>query len=221
MAHYRTRAKTVNTVRRIRLAGLKASGCLEKDRIISQEFTIKNLDVIATCSYCEGEKYVRLQYKIETDNFETIAKDYKIKLAFVPSNLGPGRGERLYFLCPITGKRCLTLYLPETSSIFLSRQASNIPIYYPSQTWSPAWRFQDRLIALNKKIMELEDQPNRKMVYNGRPTRYALKLEALKMLFEQMKSERYEPGNIGKHILQAIHQTFPSGEIQDLLLHEY
>ena len=63
--------------------------------------------------------------------------EQSITLFAQPSNLGTGRGQVWYFICPGTGKRCRTLYFADGR--FYSRRAFRNAMYY-SQTESKIMR---------------------------------------------------------------------------------
>jgi hypothetical protein len=73
--------------------------------------------------------------------------DYKIRLTFTTPHYG---GNRLWFLCPLTGKRTSILYSPPGSKWFASRYAYNLK--YKSQSEGPFGRAADRKFRLQRKI---------------------------------------------------------------------
>lgn len=50
----------------------------------------------------------------------------------------PGYGQRIWFVCPICGRRCRLLYLPRRERTWACRHCHQLT--YTSQTWSPKWR---------------------------------------------------------------------------------
>ncbi|NCP62014.1 MAG: hypothetical protein GW748_01705 [Alphaproteobacteria bacterium] len=75
--------------------------------------------------------------------------DYKIRLSSTQPNYG---GKRLWFLCPLTGKRATTLYLPSGYKRFASRYGYNLK--YTSQSKTPIDRKIDRMWKLKEELGE-------------------------------------------------------------------
>lgn len=124
----------------------------------------------------DGVPYIILRYKITPSGEAPRDIDYRINLHKVPSNLG--RGEVLYFVCPVTYKFCRVLYLAYGSPIWMSREAYRNRLYYPLQTCSKSkrsitkiWALEDRL----EKLYSLRDSST----YKGRPTRRAELIDSL------------------------------------------
>lgn len=110
-------------------------------------------------------------------SYQGAAVRQEIALRFYPSNLVEGAGF-YRFLCPETGVACDSLYLVEGR--FISRQAFR-PLY-PSQAVGVAARREsaplDAFAAL-AAVRDMKEAPHRKRVYQGKPTRYARKVEML------------------------------------------
>lgn len=123
------------------------------------------------------EPYIRLTYKnTNTYSGEVTNQDYKIYLITIPSNLG--KGNILYFLCPVTGRRCRIFYKCYGSLIWKSRLAYHHRIYYHSQVCSKYdyhniryWDISRRLDVLNKKVV--------KNNYKGEPIRLLKTIKTL------------------------------------------
>lgn len=106
-------------------------------------------------------KYVEFRY---TSSGRPI--DYRINLVSLPSNLGIG--EVWYFICPITTKRCRTLY--EYGDYFYSRLAFDSPIY-SSQIESKnirGWQRSMRTLSLRDEFLAKKYS---RTLYNGKFTR--------------------------------------------------
>jgi hypothetical protein len=85
---------------------------------------------------------VRLKYTTTRWNGERRESDYWIQLGTTPQPFG---GRRWWFICPHTGVRAATLYLPDGAFTFASRRAYRLA--YPCQREQPhesgfAARFQ-------------------------------------------------------------------------------
>jgi hypothetical protein len=127
------------------------------------------------------QKVMRLWYLA---NGEQV--DYQIKLEAIPSNLGSG--YVWYFLCPVTGKRCLKLY---GGKYFLHREAYPEALY-KSQTYSRYGRYLDKFCRISFKQEILYSEINGKYFkthYAGKPTkRYHRMISTL----EQAESMEYQ-----------------------------
>lgn len=64
-----------------------------------------------------NEAFIRVHYTL-TDSGK--AMDYKIALIATKAHFG---GVRLWFKCPLTGRKASKLYLPYGATVFASRQA--------------------------------------------------------------------------------------------------
>ena len=126
---------------RLELSFLLKQGCLKKNH--SFNGTIKwfkdsnpNLGEIKYQTLItEAEAWIRLMY--DATDLKTGVKtqhDYKIYLESIKSNLG--KGDLLYFICPVNGKRCRILYSAYGSPIWKSREAYTHRIYYSCQSSS-------------------------------------------------------------------------------------
>lgn len=99
---------------------------------------------------------------------------YQIELIQIPSNLG--KGKVWYFICPLTGERCRTLY--KAGDYFASRKAL-IDTLYESQTYSKHYRWLERTYGAESKIDIAYDdlcKPYAKKHYRGKPTLKARKV---------------------------------------------
>ncbi len=121
---------------------------------------------------------LKLKYTITfNDSGEKEDCDYSIQLTTIPSNLG--RGEMLYLVCPITGRRARILYKCYGSKIWKSRWAYRHWIYYPSQQCSKLDYHNTRYWALDREINEYQGR-SRKKLYKGKETRLQKRIKLLR-----------------------------------------
>lgn len=170
MGRNSTGALTTAGIIRLELKHLLKTGYIQRGKamtggglswIINGEH--KAGDITIDSFYTDEEKYIRLRYTITREPY-----DYKIYLKSKPSNLG--KGEVLYFICPVSFKLCRVLYLAYNSTVFKSREAYVNRIYYPLQISSKLGVYLDRVNSLEKKIEEAE-KGRSSYSYNGRITR--------------------------------------------------
>ncbi len=90
--------------------------------------------------------YLRLHYT----HARTTQMDYRVRLVTTRPHYG---GERWWFVCPLTGKRCAVLYSPAGQPYFGSRLAFKLK--YPSQNEN-GW---DRLLRRYHKRKEQYGAP--------------------------------------------------------------
>lgn len=137
----------------------------------------------------EENRYLRLKY-IHTDwHGEKHNIDYIIRIIGVPSNLG--KGENLYFVCPISHKLCKILYSCYWSKYFMSRGAYNHRIYYTSQIFSKKDRVNNRYFELDKTLEGLNEKQI-KSHYKGEETKLQKRINRLEVLKENFDNRRYE-----------------------------
>lgn len=92
------------------------------------------------------DMWLRLYYT-KTIRDEKHSMDYKIRLTASRPHYG---GKRLWFLCPLTGKRTSVLYCPPGSKWFASRHA--YALKYQSQSEDQFGRAVNRKFRLQKKL---------------------------------------------------------------------
>lgn len=114
--------------------------------------------------------------------------NYKINIVGVKSNLG--KGENLYFICPLTSQRCKILYQCYDSKYFMSRKAYTSRIYYTSQMYSKVDRVYNYYFELNNRINEIESK-SLKSHYRGEPTKTQNLLSTLKRKRENFDNLRW------------------------------
>ncbi len=93
------------------------------------------------------DMWFRAHYTHTPYDSEPIKMDYKIKLVTIEPNYG---GKRLWFICPLTGKRTTILYSPSGSRHFASRYAFRLK--YSSQSKSAHDRAIDRMWKHRRKL---------------------------------------------------------------------
>ena len=110
MGRQTTGALTTREAIRIELSYLIKMGMIKKGLQLSTSLSWNNNHSIRieTSYGIEAENYIRLIYILTDREGNTRNYDYKIRIVTVASNLR--RGEILYFLCPITFKKCRILY---------------------------------------------------------------------------------------------------------------
>lgn len=177
MGRQGTGALTTGEVLRIELSYLLRQGLIKKGYEMPGILTWTNGSKISFAStYSVDEKYLRLVYTITSNSGEAENFDYKIKLTTIPSNLG--RGEILYFVCPITGRRARILYNCYGSKIWKSREAYNHRIYYASQQCSKYYYHNTRYWNIDKQLQSLNN--SKKSHYKGKETRLNKKISLLR-----------------------------------------
>jgi len=105
--------------------------------------------------------------------------NYKVNIEAFPSNLGIG--YRWYFICPITGKRCMNLVKPSFSDYFYHRTAFGL--LYKQQFYNK--NEMDSLFLtlykLDKRDILIEElnRKYKKNHYRGKPTPLVKKIQSL------------------------------------------
>ena len=211
MGRWQTGAQTCEGSKRIELNDLIKRGYLVKGAITEGQYYWtrggeKSGEIFLISTYTEKEKSIRLIYTL-TDRTEQkeYDYDYKIYLTTVPSNLG--KGEVLYFLCPVTGKRCRVLYCAYGYHKWKSREAYNHRLYYRSQTQSKMDYANSRYWALDRQINNIMTAKYFRYTHNGQLTRKTKHLESLKAKQNHWDYERWQPKNVPK-CLRHIYDKF-------------
>jgi len=119
--------------------------------------------------------FIRLDYSLTRYDGERKECDYRIDLLRQPSNLG--KGNRMYFICPVSGKRATILYRCYGSEYFKHREAFQNRIYYEQQTIGKLYRHLETG-PLYREIEKLK-RDRRQEFYKGQRTKRAQRLEAL------------------------------------------
>lgn len=158
-------------------------------------------EIVLQTIYTETEKAVKLKY-----NYKQNPLEYSIQIAEVKSNLG--KGVNLYFICPVTGNRCKTVFCCYSSDIFKSRQAYNHRIYYLTQISSKELRTATRYNITENKVNELY-KLRRAKNYNGKETKRHKRLTELidkKYQLDRQRDEEIEKW-LYKYLGLANHQN--------------
>lgn len=172
---YSTGAFITAEVTRIELSFLLKQKYIQKTRVIRTSLSWTNGNEVSfTSIYTDSEAYIQLHYN-HSPHEDIQNLKYKIYLAKVPSNLG--KGEVLYFLCPVTHQKCRVLYLCYGSLIFKSRKAYNNRIYYSEQISSNLEKPNDIYWKLQRRIDKM-DLKYHKPFYKGKLTKKEKKLES-------------------------------------------
>lgn len=127
-------------------------------------------------SFAENDRYLRLKYNHTGREGVIHPIDYKINIIGLPSNLG--KGENLYFVCPVSYKLCKILYSCYGSKYFISREAYNHRIYYTSQMYSKSDRVNNYYFELENEIKDLKKKRT-KSHYQGQKTNIQKRIERL------------------------------------------
>lgn len=197
MGRWSTGAQTCESTKRIELTHLLKQGYLQKGKMTDASYSWNRRGEpngeIKIISYLGSKEiYIRLVYSLtdRTDN-QKYEYDYKIFLTSIPSNLG--KGEVLYFLCPVSGKRCRVLYCAYGYHKWKSREAYQNRLYYGSQTSSKKDYANDRYWALERKIEEIRAKKYFKHTYDGKVTRQAIHLQKLELQKMHWDEIRWSP----------------------------
>ena len=156
-------------------------------------------------NYFENEVWLRLIYNI-TDRATGKVKeyDYKINLEAVPSNLG--KGEVLYFVCPVSGERCRILYRAYGSPIWKSREAYKNRLYYTGQKCRKYSRDNERFFR-TKEVLEKLYMMRHTSIYKGKATKRARRIELLEKKYYYLNKKRLNPENFPKSVRVFLSQV--------------
>lgn len=177
MGRNSTGVLTTGECKRIEIKSLIKSGYLRKGYLAIAQYCWSDGSTIAlTVDMSSGNSFIRLQYTITSNDGTKKAYDYKIDIVGVPSNLG--KGEVLYFRCPVSHNLCRILYKAYGCPIWKSREAYNNRIYYSGQLSSKKDRYNDRYWVLEKQL-EAERGKRKTYTYKGVTTRRANRVQYL------------------------------------------
>ncbi len=132
-----------------------------------------------------------------TDTGEKKSFGYKIEIVGVPSNLG--RGELLYFICPVTGEKCRVLYKAYGSDTWQSRKAYFRPIYYDLQQCSKLDRYNTKYWILERELTDI-CKKRTNSTYRGNKTKTAIRNEKRYKELEHMDNLRWSPAGMPKSL---------------------
>lgn len=188
MGRYPTGAITTGGSIRLELSYLLKNGFIEKNFIKKGSISWNNGNSISFIScFDEKEQYIRLIYSnTSCQSGEVTSQDYKIQLTTIPSNLG--KGEIIYFVCPVSGRRARILYKVYGSLFFKSRLAYRHRIYYSGQICQKPLYDSERFHAIEKQLERLPE--GKKSHYKGKETRLQKKRKELeeKKAYHEWKS---------------------------------
>jgi hypothetical protein len=177
MGRNSTGVLTTGECKRIELSKLKKSGYLEKGNYSACQYAwTDGSTIVITFDTRNGNGHMRLQYVTTYKDGRKEEHDYKVRIVSVPSNLG--KGEVLYFVCPVSSKLCRVLYKAYGCPIWKCRHAYQNRIYYQSQLSSHKDRYNDRYWAVEKKL-EAQRAKRRTYTYKGKATKRAERIEKL------------------------------------------
>ncbi len=191
MGRYSTGAIETDSACRIEMSYLLKNGFLQKGKTISWRMSwTGGSNISITGSNTPAGKYIRLQYTLTEREGTAHEYDYKIMITSVPSNLG--KGEVLYFICPVSGKRCRILYKAYGYHKWKSREAYQNRLYYPGQRSSKLERHPVRyfIIQNSKRYKELLSKmygKHSKLTYKGKPTAWVQEFERMEEKMEEAK----------------------------------
>lgn len=200
MGRWSKGAVTTGEVLRIELSYLLQQGIIKKNcEILSGLSWTSGAQIRIETSYnTKAGSYIRLIYSsIDRDGNKT-DHDYKIQLDTVPSNIG--KGDVIYFICPVSGNRCRILYMAYGSAIWKSRATYKNRIYYQCQASSKMSHSNDRYWKLEKELEKLHKSRRKQYAYRGKPTKFALRLLKISGLMQKYDHLRWSPENMPKSL---------------------
>lgn len=176
-------------LKQLTLADLKRYGLMIPQRQCSATIswtrrgeTTGTIGVTVSLSGTGG--YVELAYTYDHQD----QMKYRVALVQQPSNLG--KGSVWYFICPLTGERCRTLY--QVGRYFASRKAQPATLY-ESQTYSKKYREISKtygpVLQVDNAFNELF-KPYTKVFYRGKPTPKAKKVLKLQRAIDEVHARR-------------------------------
>lgn len=205
MGRNSTGAQTVNAIQRLEISKLKAMGYFDffkrgyghhTQQISWSDGSIIGIETHRT----PNDSYLILNYKV-TDHrtSEIIEMYYKVQIEFKPSNLG--KGYVLYFICPLSFRRCRILYRAYGSQYFKARQAYKYRLYYKAQTSSKKYQIFDRFETVRTKVETIWESKKRKQTtFKGKPTKQAIRNKKLLKRYIELDelSEQFIMANLYK-----------------------
>lgn len=171
---------TTDETQRLELAFLLRSGLLQPDCSRSTTLTWSSRGEVTgriglEAHNHENGRYLRLHYTVNG----ATSYDYRVELESVASNLPGNGGQRLYMVCPVSGRRATVLYLRAGTGTFAHRLAYGPErLYYDSQLEPKRLRGMGKYFAVDRE-WEKEYRKGRKTHYRGRPTRWYARLLGL------------------------------------------
>lgn len=151
----------------LRIKNIVQAGLLQEGRRIQAEVTAGRHAFLITADWTAGSSpQLQLYYRHSAAGIQ----DYTIEIDVYSSNLGVGR--HFYLICPVSGRRCRTLYLAYDYPKFKAREAFYVRLYYPLQLTGGRSRYNAQYFAAEDKVERLQKQ-RAYVSYKGRQTRYA------------------------------------------------
>lgn len=174
MAKLHTFPPLIDYLLQIDLSFIKKNGFLKPNSRSSFDLTWSNptnaqSSISVFVDTLENDKFIQLKYTVDGKT-----KDYRVRLAALPSNLG--KGYVYYLVCPLTSKLCRKLYLID--GYFLHRSACSGAMY-EIQTMPKTYRRMDKYLRAHVKHSDLLKEINSKYFkkhYAGKPTRRYMKI---------------------------------------------
>jgi hypothetical protein len=160
------------------LSMLLMHGVIRKNKRTSGLIALTGISDINYMSvYNQEEKYIKLIYDNSKDHLiGNYHYDQMIELTTVQSNLG--KGEVIYFICPVTKQKARILFWNPDDNLWESRFAFEYGFYYKSQLCNKLsyhedmyWSFEEQLLRLNHL--------SQKEHYKGKPTRLKQRINNL------------------------------------------
>ncbi len=177
---------TVNRATVLRISDVRQ--LLKQGHTVTAEATFPALGSMELHADWTGpQPFLRLRYQ----HINGTLYDYRIGIDAVKSNLG--RGQLFYFRCPETGRRCRMLYMAYNYPSFKAREAYRIRLYYPKQLTGGRGRY-NALYWMAEEQLEQLSQRRQSLLYAGRPTRYARKIDALEERLQHLNVLRWTEG---------------------------
>ena len=205
MGRYSTGAQTVNAIQRLEISKPKATGYFDFFKKCygnhTQRLSWNNgSNINIETHHTKDGSYLILDYSV-TDNRTGVktVMNYKVQIEFKPSNLG--KGNVLYFICPVSFKRCRILYRAYGCLYFKAREAYKYRLYYKAQTSSKKYQILDRFETVRDKVETIWESKRRKQTtFKGRPTKYAIKKQHLENRYIELDemTEKFILANIYK-----------------------
>lgn len=176
MGRHETGAITTKEALRIELSYLLRKGYFKNGATVNAILSWTDGSDICVETYLkDGFGYIRLKYTVTTSRGEKTDHNYKIQITSVPSNLG--NGSVLYFVCPVSSKRCRILYKCYGSKIWKHRKAYLKRIYYNTQICSKLYYHTERYFNIEKQLDDLKKPV--KSHYRGKVTSTSIKYQRL------------------------------------------
>lgn len=189
-------ALTIGEVQRYNIDYLRRENGIIKGSELSIVSSWSNGNTIgAITRYTDFEISITFKY-----NFNGTPVNYKVDIVEVKSNLG--NGVNLYFVCPVSGNRCKSLYLCYGSEIFKSMKAYKNRIYYRSQINSKSYKALGEYFDCERKIERFYSKKKIVKSYKGKLTKSYLR-------FKQLEQRAYYLDRIREQeLIKAYNKLF-------------